>query len=376
VNGRLLSLPDGLMFMVPTQLWSTFFSPLFSWTTKLRIMREWFYRPIENRSDTSVSKFLQPHYGREMVERVADPLLSGVYGGSADELSVESVLPRFIAMESSHGSLGKAMLAMRRQSKVDGKPLFTSLKNGMQHMIDALVASTPLVARRLSSKVEAVKPESGKWLVVSRGRTEEFDAVIVSVPAYAAAACLKPANGELAAELSAIRYTSSVTVALGYDEQVRGALPPGFGFLVPRAENRRTIAATFVHNKFPHRTPADRTLIRCFLGGTRDDAIVQNTEAEIQEIARTEIKQIVGIRTEPLFIRTHKWSGSMAQYNVGHSSRATRIREILAQTPGLALAGNAYRGIGVPDCVRSGLEAAANALVDMGIASSAPKQFA
>ena len=377
VNGRLLSVPDGLMFMVPTRLLATFFSPLFSWRTKLQIVREWFYRPIENHSDTTVSEFVQRHYGREMVERVADPLLSGVYGGSADELSMQSVLPRFVAMESSHGSLGKAMVATRRlQSMMDPKPLFTSLKNGMQQMIDALVASIPPAARRLNSRVEAVKPESGKWLVVSRGRTEEFDAVIVSVPGYAAASCLKLANGELAAELSAIRYSSSVTVALGYDERVRGALPPGFGFLVPRSENRRTIAATFVHNKFPHRTPANRALIRCFLGGTRDDAIMQSTEADIQEIVRTEIKQIVGIRTEPLFMRTHKWSGAMAQYDVGHSSRTTRIREILVQTPGLALAGNAYGGIGVPDCVRSGLEAATNVLVAMGIASSALKQFA
>jgi protoporphyrinogen/coproporphyrinogen III oxidase len=376
VNGRLVPIPDGLMFMVPTRLLSTFFSPLFSWRTKLRIMREWFYRPAQSHSDDTVSEFVQRHYGHEMVKRVADPLLSGVYGGSADELSVQSVLPRFVGMESSHGSLGKAMIAMRKlQSKVDRKPLFTSLKNGMQQIVDSLVARIPRV-HRLNSRIEVVKPEAGKWLVVSGGRTEEFDAVIISTPAYAAASCLKLANGELAAELDAIRYTSSVTVALGYDERVRTALPPGFGFLVPRAENRRTIAATFVHNKFPHRAPSDRALIRCFLGGTRDEGILHSTDGEIQDTARKEIEQILGIRTAPLFIRIHKWSGSMAQYNVGHNSRTTRIREILAQTPGLALAGNAYSGIGVPDCVRSGSEAAAKVLVDMGIASSTLERFA
>lgn len=129
------------------------------------------------------------------------------------------------------------------------------------------------------------------------------------------------------------------------------------------------IAATFVHNKFPHRVPPDRALIRCFLGGARDDAIAQSSEAEIQDLTRREIEQILGIHSQPLFVRIHKWSGAMAQYNVGHGPRVTRIREILAKTPGLALAGNAYGGIGVPDCVRSGSEAAAKILADMGVAT-------
>jgi len=368
VKGRLIPIPDGLMFMVPTRLASTFLSSLFSWPTKLRILREWFYRPGRDDSDFTVADFVQRHYGREMVERVADPLLSGVYGGSADELSVQSVLQRFVQMEGAHGSLGKAMVAMR---KVHGArkpaPLFTSLKNGMQQMVDALLERIPPPAQQLNTPVESVKPESGKWLVVADHRTEEFDAVIISTPAYVASGLLL--DTELRAELAAIRYSSSVTAVLAYDQKVRAALPPGFGFLVPRTENQRVLAATFVHNKFPHRTSDDRALIRCFLGGTRDDAILQSSNDEIQSLVRRELEQILGIQADPLFVRIHKWNGSMAQYNVGHSARIARLRDLVVQMPGLALAGNAYSGIGVPDCVRAGSEAAGKVLTDLAITS-------
>jgi oxygen-dependent protoporphyrinogen oxidase len=370
VGGRLIPIPDGVMFMVPTRLLPAYFSPLFSWPTKVRIIREWFFRPMGDDTDVTVADFVQRHYGREMVERVADPLLSGVYGGSAGELSVQSVLPRFVQMAASHGSLGKAMVTMRKNHKTrTPAPLFTSLKNGMQEMVDALMARIPPSAQRLNTAVEAVKPESGKWLVVARQRTEEFDAVIVSTPAYGASGLLR--DTELRTELAAIRYSSSVTVVLAYDKKVRAALPPGFGFLVPRTENRRILAATFVHSKFPHRAPEDCALIRCFLGGTRDEAVLQVPDDEIQFLVRGELAQILGIHAEPLFVRIHKWKSSMAQYNVGHSARIARVRAILARTPGLALAGNAYGGIGVPDCVRSGSEAVEKVLADFAITTHA-----
>jgi oxygen-dependent protoporphyrinogen oxidase len=376
VNGRLVPLPDGLQFMVPTRLASAFFSPLFSWGTKTRIIREWFYRAAPAITESTVAEFVERHYGREMVERVADPLLAGVYGGSADELSVKSVLPRFLEMEVKHGSLGRAMVAARKQRgaagaalRSAGQPraavptqspsLFTSLQNGMLTLVDALVARTPNGALRLNACVEALRRESGKWLVVSGGRTEEFDGVILASPAYAAGALLASASAELAAELNAIRYSSSVTVILSYDKSVRAALPAGFGFLVPRTENRRIRAATFVHNKFSDRTPEDRALIRCFLGGTGDAEVLERSEDKILEMVRRELREILGIAAEPLLARVFKWTRAMAQYGIGHGARVERIRGLVAGMPGLALAGNAYGGIGVPDCVREGTEAAA-----------------
>jgi len=182
---------------------------------------------------------------------------------------------------------------------------------------------------------------------------------------------LKAADENLARNLSDINYSSSVTVTLGYDEKVRRSLPPGFGFLVPRSEGRRMLAATFVHNKFPHRAPENRAIVRCFLGGARDEQILQSSEAEILQIVRAELRQVVGLNAEPLFARVYKWKSAMAQYSVGHLERLQRIESLRQKLPGLALAGNGYSGIGVPDCVRSGSEAAGKILAEMGMWSSA-----
>ena len=365
VKGRLVQLPDGLMFMVPTKLFSAFSSPLFSWSTKLRMLREWFFRPLEEKADVSVAEFVERHYGREMVDRVANPLLAGVYGGSADQLSVQSVLPRFLEMQARYGSLGKAMVAARTRQPSSKRPLFTSLRGGMQQMTDALLARIPNSARRANSPVAKISSESGKWLVVSGGRTEEFDGAILAVPAYAAGKVLQDSQAELASLLCGIRYSSSAIAVLGYDAEVRTTLPPGFGFLVPRTESRSIIAATFVHNKFPFRAPEDQALVRCFLGGTRDESTLQLSDDEILSVLMPDLRTILGIKSEPLYARVYRWQQAMAQYEVGHRDRVERIRRLLSEMPGLALAGNYLGGIGVPDCVRAGSESAAKVLTDL-----------
>src|SRR5947209_10986818 len=225
LNGRLVPLPDGLMFMVPTNFSAAFFSSLFSWPTKLRFLREWFYHPTPDLPESTAAKFVERHYGREMVERVADPLLSGVYGGSADELSASSVLARFVEIEAKQGSLGRAMMAARKLQSLSAKEgslglpgaavptrsgttrsgmsrsLFTSLKNGMQAIADALVAQTADADRRLDTKVQAVNPGFGKWLVAGGGRTQEFDGVIIAAPAYVASELLRSQRPQISSEL-------------------------------------------------------------------------------------------------------------------------------------------------------------------------------
>ena len=200
--------------------------------------------------------------------------------------------------------------------------------------------------------------------------------MVVAASSSVAAALLQTANAELASELHSITYTSSVTVALGYGQDVRSALPPGFGFLVPRSEGKRMLASTFVHNKFPHRAPPDRALLRCFLGGAREERILQLSDEQIVQVVREELRQILGLTAEPHFARVYRWKAAMAQYNVGHLERLARIEHLRRQRPGLSLAGNAYRGIGVPDCVRSGKEAADQALAAVGLAQSNPQLIA
>jgi oxygen-dependent protoporphyrinogen oxidase len=317
---------------------------------------------------------VERHYGSEMVELLADPLLCGIYGGDASQLSVRAVLPRFADLESKHGSLGRGLLQARKKAdaaaNVPARPVFTSLKEGMQQMIDTLVARLDANALNASSRVQAVIREHDGWTVSAGFQSDRFDAVIIATPAHAAAVLLS-ADESLSGDLAGIKYSSSVTVTLGYDEKVRRSLPPGFGFLVPRSEGRRMLAATFVHNKFPHRAPEDRALVRCFLGGARDEQIIQMSGEEILRIVRDELRQIIGLNAEPLFARVYKWKSAMAQYSVGHLERVQRIESRRQNLPGLALAGNGYNGIGVPDCVRSGTEAAGKILAEMGMWSSA-----
>ncbi len=361
-NGRLVAMPDGLMFMVPTKILPTGLSPLFSWKTKLRMAQELFHPPRAAAHDESVASFVERHYGSEMVDRLADPLLSGVYGGEAASLSVRAVLPRFAEMERAHGSLGRAMLAARRKMSAGPRkpapPLFTSLKNGMQHLAETVTSRLTPASLLMNTPVQAIQSEAGGWVVSAGMQSDHFDGVIVALPAPAAAQVLRITSPDLSAELAAIQYSSSITVGLGYDREVRQSLPPGFGFLVPRSEGKRLLAATFVHNKFPHRAPEDRALLRCFFAGRNAENVWGLGEDQIIGIVRDELHQILGLRAEPLLARVYKWKFAMAQYGVGHLDRLDRIERLRQQLPGLALAGNAYRGIGVPDCIRSGRTAA------------------
>jgi oxygen-dependent protoporphyrinogen oxidase len=361
VGGKLVEMPDGLMFMVPTKILPTGASPLFSWKTKVRMAQEMFHPPRAANCDESVASFVERHYGAEMVDRLADPLLSGVYGGEAANLSVRAVLPRFAEMERTHGSLGRAMLdARKKMAHAASKappPLFTSLKNGMQQLTETVVAQLTPSSLLTNAPVEAIQCEGDSWIISAGFKSDEFDAVILAVPAYSAANMLRMCGRELSAEVASIEYSSSITVGLGYDRGVRQSLAPGFGFLVPRSEGKRLLAATFVHNKFPHRAPEDRALLRCFFAGKNAANVWELPDEEIINVVRNDLQQILGLTAEPLFGRVYKWESAMAQYTVGHLDRLERIDRLCQQLPGLALAGNAYRGIGVPDCVRSGQEA-------------------
>ncbi|MDR3738769.1 MAG: protoporphyrinogen oxidase [Terracidiphilus sp.] len=377
VKNRLVSLPDGLMFLVPTKLIPTALTPLFSLKTKIRMGLELLHPPRPSTEDESVAALVERHFGQETVDRLADPLLSGIYGGDATRLSARTVLPRLVEMEAKYGSLSRGMLAAHSQmhAKAAQKPpsaaprpsgprsIFTTLRGGMQQLVDALEAQLEPAWLYRSTAVESISRAGGRWQTVTAGKTEDFDALIMASPAWAVGELLKPIDIELGTALAAIPYSSSITVNLVYDEARIGNLPEGFGFLVPAVEGRSMLAATFVHRKFLGRTPAGKAVVRAFLGGMRNEALLNEPDEVLVATVRRELTEILGEKVisrsvEPEHAQVSRWRRAMAQYAVGHKERMALIQGRLATLPGLRLAGNAYDGIGIPDCIRLGRQAA------------------
>lgn len=362
-GGRLVPLPDGLMMMVPTRIAPFLRSRLLSWPAKLRMGLEYFRRPpADALPDRSVAEFIQDHYGREAVDYLAEPLLAGVYGGDPSLLSVSSVLARFVDIETKYGSLTRGVLAAMRRPKPpsdSGGTLFLTLKGGLEDLVRAIVASTASAMTHIQAEAESVERiANGRFRVRAGGSWLEAGDVVLGCPAHAAGALAAPLDGRLSELLSAIPYSSSLTAALVYPRDGIGPLPRGFGFLVPKAERGRLVACTFVATKFPHRAPGGMAVLRCFLGGAGEDAVLAGSDQSVVAAITAELRQILGITAAPAFHRIARWPKSMAQYTVGHAARVAEIEHRRRQFRGLYLAGNAYHGIGIPDCIRMGREAA------------------
>jgi oxygen-dependent protoporphyrinogen oxidase len=352
-KGRLIALPDGVMMIVPSKVMPMAKSPLLSWATKIGMGFELLRSP-GSKGDRSVAEFVIDHFGRETLDYLAEPLLSGVYGGDPAKLSVASVLPRFLEMEAKTGSLGRAVMTAKRPASSGS--LFRTLKRGLNTLVDAL--SKNLTVRH--DEVEAIEPGfrvrvSGAWLDAAH--------VIIAAPAWSAAALIGGLDGALSKKLNEIEYSSSLTLTLIYRDSEFDGKRAGFGFLVPARERKRLAACTFVGTKFPHRAPNDKIVLRCFLGGAGDEAVLSESDETVLKIARDELRRILGLTAAPIHHSISRWPRSMAQYTVGHIGRIREIRERIAKTPGLYLAGNGYEGIGIPDCVRTG-RAAAKAIVE------------
>jgi oxygen-dependent protoporphyrinogen oxidase len=388
VKNRLVPLPDGLMFLIPTKLVPTALSGLFSPATKIRMALELLHPPRPSDQDESVAALVERHFGREAVDRLADPLLSGIYGGDATQLSARTVLPKLVEMETEYGSLTRGMLAAHKQMRArmaairaasangttatqgqsgprptGPRSIFTTLKGGVQQLVDALEAKLNPQWIRKSTSVNALDRNGNCWKLRIDETNELYDAVILASPAWTAGQLLAATDAALGEELKAIPYSSSITVNLVFDEAQLGSLPDGFGFLVPAVEGRAMLACTFVHRKFVGRTPTGKAVLRAFLGGAKNESLLDQSDDVLVATVRRELSEILGSRVIGLHIpaeatQVSRWRRAMAQYAVGHQERMKRVEEHVALLPALRLAGNAYDGIGIPDCIRTGRQAA------------------
>ena len=351
-HGALVALPEGVMMIVPSRIMPVVKSPLLSWGTKIRMGLEYFRKPGASH-DRSVAEFVVDHFGQETLDYLAEPLLSGVYGGDPAQLSVGSVLPRFLQMEEKYGSLVRGVLAARSKQGPSG-PLFRTLKGGLGTLVDALAASVNV----RHADVETVERAENGFRVRAGGDWIAADQVIVACPAWSASRLVAGLDPRLAELLGTIDYSSSLTLSLIYRAADFDGKRAGFGFLVPKKERERLAACTFVGTKFSYRVPDDRIVLRCFFGGIADAAILDESDESVTAIALDELRRMLGLKAAPISHAISRWPRSMAQYTLGHKQRVEEIRERANAVSGLHLAGNAYEGIGIPDCINMGRTAA------------------
>jgi oxygen-dependent protoporphyrinogen oxidase len=355
-RGQLVALPEGVMMIVPSRVMPIVKSSLLSWSTKIRMGLEYFRKPPVAGGaprDRSVADFVTDHFGRETLDYLAEPLLSGVYGGDPARMSVASVLPRFLDMEAKYGSLVRGVLASRGKAGPGG-PLFRTLKGGLGTLVDALASRVKIS----HANIETVERTANGFRVRAAGDWIDADQVIVACPAWAASSLVSGLDARLAELLGGIEYSSSLTLSLIYRTADFDGRRAGFGFLVPKIERERLAACTFVGTKFSYRVPDDRIVLRCFFGGIADAAILNESDDALVALAREELRRMLGLTAAPVSQVIARWPRSMAQYGLGHAGRIAEIRERAAAIPGLHLAGNAYEGIGIPDCINTGRAAA------------------
>lgn len=376
-NGRLRPVPEGFQLLAPSRIWPFLTTDIFSLAGKARMSADLFLprRVANGESDESLASFVRRRLGREALERMAQPMVGGIYTADPETLSLRATLPRFLDMEQEHRSLILAMLRKgRSQSGTSGArySLFLSLDRGVQVLVNALTEAIAGCKVQLNTKVVAIARHRGWRIKTDKEKPIDADLICLAVPAYIAAQLLTPIDQTLASQLNQINYASTATINLAYRrEAVRHPLN-GFGFVVPFIEKRSIIACTFSSVKFPGRAPDDHVLLRAFVGGALQPDMFALEESEMLRRVEQDLRELLQINGAPLFAEVSRWERSMPQYEVGHLDRIAAIESRLAQLPNVTLAGNAYRGAGIPDCIRSG-ETAAQKLIDYfgsGIASA------
>lgn len=399
-NGKLAPVPEGFQLLAPSKFGPLVTTSIFSPLGKLRMALDLVIPPKPPTADESLGSFVLRRLGREALERIAQPMIAGIYGADPMQLSLRATLPRFLDMEREHGSVIRGMWARMGKGpkgkeasgvkpQVSGSPntrtpehlntpsapntqhptpntqtgvsgarygLFVSFREGMQTLIDALVARIPEECVRVGARVEGLERRDTAWtLTLAGGEKLEADAVVLALPAYRSAELVAHLDARLAELLGGVHYASAATMTLCYRRQDVPHPLDGFGFVVPAKERLTLLGCTFTQVKYANRAPEGYALLRVFLGG---EVVERKSEAEWQQLVRADLQKLVGVTAEPLFTQT--WSGSrcMPHYYVGHLERVEEMEARTAAIRGLEIAGNAFRGVGIPDSVHSGEQAA------------------
>lgn len=371
-KGNLHLLPDGFMMMAPTRMWPLAVTPILSPFGKLRAAMEYFIPRSRDLSDETMAHFVKRRLGREVFERLVEPLVSGVYAADMEKLSVLATLPRFRQMETDHGSLIRAMRMqmkaskqVREQSKESGArySMFVTLRKGLSHITDTITERLPSESIQLNREAVSmvrIKNDNGteKWLLTDQnGKTEEFDGVIFATPSYETARLLLPNFPKLGEQIGRIVHSGTAIATFAFSRSQMKKKIRGMGFVVPKVENSPLLAGSFSSLKYSHRAPEDKLLIRIFAGGARAPEMATMPDEELVPILKREMNRVLHIEGEPEFQVVAHWPRTMPQYHVGHLELVEQIEAQVTEIPTLGLAGNAFHGVGIPNCSLSGRQA-------------------
>lgn len=376
-RGRLHDLPEGLLSFVPKQLGLFLHGGLLSWSGLVRMGLEFAVPPGSTREDESLAAFLRRRFGVQAYARVLEPLMAGIYAGDAEDMSLRATFPRFFELEQQYGSVVRGMMAAKKTAAptFTGQPrrtMFVSLKNGLSDLVMALTSRLTQegVQLRLGCRLDALRVRShelGRWmydLILDDGSALSADSVVLATPAYVSADLVRPLTPIAGGLLDMIPYASTATIAMAFPRAMLSGIE-GFGFIVPRTEQRDLIAATWTSLKWPHRAPEDQLLARCYVGGVGREDILNLDDATLTAKVREELAAICGIRVEPSYTEVNRWWKAMPQYTIGHLDRLAQLDAALSRYPGLILTGAGYRAVGIPDCIRDGALAAERVVQDL-----------
>jgi oxygen-dependent protoporphyrinogen oxidase len=368
-GGKLVSMPDGLSLMIPTKFLPFALTPLFSWAGKIRMAFDLVIPKKVDESDESLASFIRRRMGEEALRKMAEPMLAGIYASDPETMSIGSTFPMFVETERKYRSLIIGMLARKKAMLLNAKKrpannytLFMTLKEGLGEMVEAIIKKSPDIQFQSGARVESISGKEGDWCVKLEGGGEnKADALILATPGHITARLLQPVAPNAAEILKQIKYVSTATVTLAYKRKGFSHALDGFGFVVPKCEGRSILACTWTSSKFPHRAPEGYVMLRCYLGGALQEDIAEKDEQTLATLVRQDLKEIMGIEEEPVFCKVFHNRKSNVQYHVNHSRHIDSIMKDLKNFPGLFLAGSAYRGIGIPDCIQNGTESAESA---------------